>query len=130
MARLNITFLLRDPDLSTTVEMIKRTSTLVKGVNTVTDSDPVTYRAVVQGVGTEDLKRVPEGAQYSDLKKIYIKEYITAQRGKDGYSDVFIIDGNRYEVLSVDDFMSYNRNNGHCEGILGFIGVSNANIRG
>ena len=63
MALIDVSDLLRDPDFTNVVTLIRRTSTInTHGEHEMTES-PCNIVASVQGINTEDLVRLPEGAR-------------------------------------------------------------------
>lgn len=60
----------------------------------------------VQPLPTDELMKLPEGQRNKDAIKIYSTVPINVTKVKDGKSsDVVIVDGKRFEVFAVTDFM-------------------------
>lgn len=107
MALIDVSELLTDPDVTNTVTLIRRASTVnTYGENVMTETQS-TITAVVQGANTESLERVPEGARLSDLIDVYYEGQLTAG-SPSGYADIIVWGGKRYQVFEVvEDFMNF-----------------------
>lgn len=107
MALIDVSDLLRDPDFTNVVTLIRRTSTINgHGEHEMTES-PCNIVASVQGINTEDLVRLPEGARLQDLITVYYRGELQAE-SKGGYADIIVWQGHRYQVVTVDEsFMNF-----------------------
>lgn len=107
MAKIDVSFLLTDPDFTDKVTLIKRASTINQwGEQVITDTSS-TITAVVQGPSTEILARFPNMAQLSDAISVWYKGQLTAQSAG-GYGDVIVWAGKRYQVKEVsEDFANW-----------------------
>lgn len=107
MALIDVSDLLRDPDFTNIVTLIRRSSTVDNhGEHVMTESSCL-ITASVQGINTEDLERVPEGARLHDLITVYFRGELMAE-SPNGYADIILWQGKRYQVVIVDEnFMNY-----------------------
>ncbi len=107
MAKIDVSFLLTDPDFTDQVTRIQRSSTVNEWGEQVITESTSTITAVVQGPSTEILARFPNLAQLSDAISVWYKGQLTAQKAG-GYSDVIVWSGKRYQVKEVsEDFASW-----------------------
>ena len=107
MALIDVSDLLRDPDFTNTVTLIRRAVAVNEHGETVMTETPCYITAVVQGANAESLERVPEGARLSDLIEVYYKGALHAE-SPGGYADVIVWSGKRYQVFEVvEDFMNF-----------------------
>lgn len=107
MALIDVSDLLRDPDFTNVVTLIRRSVTVnVHGENVMTEN-ACYITAVVQGDNTETLEKLPEGARLSDVLTVYYRGTLTAER-PGGYADIIVWGGKRYQVKEViEDFLNY-----------------------
>ena len=107
MALIDVSDLLRDPDFTNVVTLIRRSVTVNgHGENVMTES-ACYITAVVQGDNTETLDKLPEGARLSDVITVYYRGTLTAER-PGGYADIIVWQGKRFQVKEVaEDFMNY-----------------------
>lgn len=107
MALIDVSDLLRDPDFTNVVTLIRRSVAInAHGENVMTET-PCYITAVVQGNDTETLEKLPEGASLSDAITVYYRGTLTAER-PGGYADIIVWNGLRYQVKSVtEDFQNY-----------------------
>ena len=107
MALIDVSELLTDPDFTNQVTLVRRLSTVnTYGENVMTESVS-TITVVVQSLGKESLRRVPEGARLSGMIDVYYKGALYAEQ-PGGYADIIVWGGNRYQVFELaEDFMNY-----------------------
>jgi hypothetical protein len=107
MALIDVSDLLRDPDFTNVVTLIRRASVVNQhGENVLTETS-CSIVASVQGLNTADLERVPEGARLHDLITVYYRGDLQAE-SVNGYADVIVWRGHRYQVRTVDEeFMNF-----------------------
>jgi hypothetical protein len=107
MARIDVAFLLTDPDFINTVLLIRRSSAInTYGENVLTETN-TSIVAVVQGANTETLSRIPDGVVLGDLITVYYKGSLTAESAG-GYADIIVYAGKRYQVFEVpEDYMNH-----------------------
>lgn len=107
MALIDVSDLLTDPDFTTSVTLIRRSSVVdLHGENVLTEVQS-TIIAVVQGANTETIQKMPEGALLGDLITVYYAGELTAESAV-GYSDIIVYRGRRYEVFEVpEDYMNH-----------------------
>lgn len=107
MAKIDVSFLLTDPDFTDQVTLIKRAVSFNQWGEQVITETTSTITAVVQGPSTEILQRFPNAAQLTDAIAVWFKGQLTAQN-PGGYADVIIWSGKRYQVKEVsEDFMNW-----------------------
>ncbi len=107
MALIDVSDLLRDPDFTNVVTLIRRASTINAHGEHVMTETPFNIVASVQGINTADLVRLPEGARLQDLITVYYRGDLQAE-SKDGYADIIVWQGHRYQVRTVDEeFMNF-----------------------
>ena len=107
MALIDTSELMVDPDFTSTVTLIRRSSVVNSyGENVLTET-PSTITAVVQGASPGTLERVPEGVRLSDLIDVYYKGELFAE-SPGGYADVIVWGGKRYQVYEItEDYMNH-----------------------
>lgn len=107
MALIDVSDLLRDPDFTNVVTLIRRSVAINQhGENVITEL-PCLITAVVQGNNTETLEKLPEGARLSDAITVHYRGTLTAET-PDGYADVIVWQGRRYQVRDVtEDYQNY-----------------------
>lgn len=107
MALIDVSDLLRDPDFTNVVTLIRRAATVnTHGENVLTETSCM-ITAVVQGVNTEQLTKMPEGARMSDMINVHTRGQLYAE-SPNGYSDIIVWHGRRYQVYQViEDFMNF-----------------------
>lgn len=107
MARIDVSFLLTDPDFCDYVTLIRRASTINEyGEHVITETSS-TIMAVVQSPNNEELERVAEGARWTDYIDVYYKGRLTAE-SPGGYADIIVWNGRRYQVFQVnEDFINW-----------------------
>ena len=107
MALIDVSDLLRDPDFTNVVTLIRRTVTVNEHGENVMTENACYITAVVQGDNTETLDKLPEGARLSDILTVFYRGTLTAER-PGGYADIIVWQGKRYQVKEVvEDFMNY-----------------------
>lgn len=107
MADIDVSDLLLDPDFTSEVTLISRAASVDEHGESVLDEVSRRVSAVVQGSQSEDLIRLPEGARLSDLITVYLRGRLHTETD-DGYADVIVFDGKRYQVRTVDeDYMNF-----------------------
>ena len=124
MALIDVSDLLRDPDFTNIVTLIRRTSSINgHGEHTMTEN-ACNIVASVQGADAEELERLPEGARLHDLITVYYRGDLQAE-SVGGYSDLIVWQGRRYTVKIVDEnFMNFGA--GFTRAICAMEEVSNA----
>lgn len=107
MALIDVSDLLRDPDFTNVVTLIRRAVTVNGHGENVMTENACYITAVVQGDNTETLDKLPEGARLSDILTVFYRGTLTAER-PGGYADIIVWQGKRYQVKEVvEDFMNY-----------------------
>lgn len=105
MALIDVSFLMTDPDFVDSVTLIQRSVNVNGyGENVMTETSS-TIIASMQGVGTEMLDKLPEGARLSDSIYAYSKTPLSAER-PGGYADIVVWQGKRYQVREVLEDMT------------------------
>lgn len=102
MARIDVSDLLVDPDFIDRLILIKRASTINEYGEHVISETTCNIRASVQGMRTEDIERLPEGARLHDMITVYYRGELYPER-LNGYADVVVWQGKRYQVVTVDE---------------------------
>lgn len=102
MARIDVSFLLTDPDFTNVVTLIRRTSTVNEHGENVLAETSCMIPVVVQGDLAESLERLPEGARLSDVISVYYRGDLMPER-PGGYADVILWNGYRYQVREIDE---------------------------
>lgn len=109
MALVDTSELLLDPDFADTVTLIRRSVGVNDYGENVMVETPCRVLMVVQGTMAESLDRLPEGARLSDLITVYFRGRLQPE-APDGYADVIVWNGRRYQVKSVtENFMNWGR---------------------
>ena len=100
MARIDVSFLLKDPDFVNSISIVRRTTTVNDfGENELTE-ETISAIASVQAADGKTLLSLPETARLEDYKNIYTKTKLIAdETGK--YSDIIIWEGNRYQLIKI-----------------------------
>ena len=107
MALIDVSDLLRDPDFTNVVTLIRRAVAVNEHGENVMTETPCYITAVVHGDNTETLDKLPEGARLSDVITVYYRGALTAER-PGGYADIIVWQGKRFQVKEVaEDFMNY-----------------------
>jgi len=107
MALIDVTQLLTDPDFTDTVQLIRRAKDVNDfGEGVLTEADPVDAKMVVQPATGDDLKKMPEGSVFTEMIKVWFKGELRLQT-VDGYSDIIVARGRRFECYKPDDFSNY-----------------------
>lgn len=107
MALIDVSDLLRDPDFTNVVTLVRRSSSINTHGEQVLTETHSTIVASVQGINAEDIQRLPEGARLSDIITVYYRGDLQPE-SKGGYSDLIIWQGRRYSVKTVDEnFMNF-----------------------
>ena len=107
MALIDVSDLLRDPDFTNVVTLIRRAVAVNEHGENVMTETPCHITAVVQGDNTETLDKLPEGARLSDVITVYYRGTLTAER-PGGYADIIVWQGKRFQVKEVaEDFLNY-----------------------
>ena len=101
MANIDVSELMTDPDFTDVVELITRTPVLTKGIQSFTEATPEPVVMVVQPASGEDLEKVPEASRGHETKTFFYKGILSSLR-QNGYSDIIVFQGNRFEVLFVE----------------------------
>ena len=102
MALIDVSDLLRDPDFTNVVTLIRRSSSINDFGEQVLTETPCNIVASVQGINAEDITRLPEGARLSDVITVYYRGDLQPE-SKGGYSDLIIWQGRRYTVKTIDE---------------------------
>jgi len=107
MALIDVSDLLRDPDFTNLVTLIRRTSTVNQHGENVLTETACNIAASVQGINAEDLVKLPEGARLSDVITVFYRGELQPE-SKGGYSDIIVWQGRRYQVKTIDEnFMNF-----------------------
>lgn len=108
MADIDVTELLTDPDFADQYGIIVRSATIsAKGRNELTEQPLVTVTGVVQDADQETLNKYPDLATLSNVIAVWYKGRLNCE-SVDGYSDVILWKGKRYEAAVIDeDWMNY-----------------------
>jgi len=114
MATLNVSHLMTDTTFADTVSLVTRTSTLTKGVNSLAETTVSGLLMVVQPASGFDLEKVPESARGHENLAFFYSGTLSSQR-QNGYSDIIIHQGKRYEVQFVESWGHYGT--GYCKAI-------------
>lgn len=106
MAQIDVSDLLLDPDLADSVTLIRRSAaTNGFGEGELTETaTPETM--VVQGAEGEVLERMPQGARLKDIITVFFRGELHAE-ADDGYADVIVWNGRRYQVKNVTDYSNF-----------------------
>ncbi|MCK4883532.1 MAG: hypothetical protein KAS30_01550 [Candidatus Diapherotrites archaeon] len=114
MAGIDVSELMTDPDFTDVVDLITRASSLAKGVNTLVETTISGVIMVVQPASGQDLEKVPESARGHETRNFYYSGTLSSLR-QNGYSDIIVYGGNRFEVLFVEPWGNWG--NGYTKGI-------------
>jgi len=107
MALIDVSDLLRDPDFTNVVTLIRRAVAVNEHGENVMTETPCYITAVVQGDNTETLDKLPEGARLSDVITVFYRGTLTAE-WPGGYADIIVWQGKRFQVKEVaEDFLNY-----------------------
>jgi hypothetical protein len=107
MALVDVTQLLTDPDFTDTVQLIRRTKTVnTYGEGVLTEAAGVNATMVVQPATGDDLKKTSESAILTEYIKVWFKGDLNLQT-VNGYSDIIVHRGRRFECYAPDDFSNY-----------------------
>lgn len=102
MALIDVSDLLRDPDFTNVVTLIRRSVSInTHGENVMTES-ACNIVVSVQGLNSEDIVKLPEGARLSDVITVYYRGDLQPE-SKGGYSDIIVWQGRRYQVKTIDE---------------------------
>ena len=105
MAKLEVPNIILDPDFCDDATLIRRASTVNEYGEQVLSETEHAIKLVVQKVLPETLSKLPEAARLSQLITVYYKGELQVE-GQGEYADVIVIDGYRYEAISIDDGFS------------------------
>lgn len=102
MALIDVSDLLRDPDFTNVVTLIRRSVSInTHGENVMSETScPIV--ASVQGLNSEDIVKLPEGARLSDVITVFYRGDLQPE-SKGGYSDIIVWQGRRYQVKTIDE---------------------------
>lgn len=107
MALIDVSDLLRDPDFTNVVTLIRRASSVNSHGEHIMAESQCLITASIQGVNAEDLVKLPEGARLSDVITVYFRGELQPE-APNGYADVIVWNGRRYAVKTVDEnFMNF-----------------------
>jgi len=107
MAGIDITELLTDPDFCDQVQIVRRTKTVNNfGEGVLTSASPVNATMVVQPASGDILKKLPEGAVLTEYIQVWFRGSLSLQT-VNGYSDIIVWQGRRFECYTPDDFSNY-----------------------
>jgi hypothetical protein len=97
-----------DPDFADQYGIIVRSSVVsAKGRNELSEQLPVTVVGVVQNADRETLDKYPDLAMLSNVIAVWHRGRLNVE-SVDGYSDIIIWRGDRYEATVIDeDWMNY-----------------------
>lgn len=106
MASLDVSFLMYDPVFADTITLFRRLSTVNQyGESIIVDEPPIDIIASVQSTTSLPgiLKRTQKAALLSDGIEVYYNGILYAESSPNGYSDILLWKGNRYQVKTVDE---------------------------
>ena len=107
MALIDVSELLLDPDFADQAILIKRSLSVNANGEAVISEMELPVTVVIQGVNNKDLVKLPEGARLSDAITVFYAGQLQAE-SPDGYSDIIVWCGRRYEVGPVtENFMNH-----------------------
>lgn len=106
MAAIDVSFLLSDPDFTSTATLIQRAGTSNEFGEYVITETSSTIVCVVQPGTQGTFEKVLDSARLSDSIVVYYKGVISNERAG-GYGDVIVWGGNRYQVKDVEDYSNY-----------------------
>lgn len=110
---INVAELMADPDFVQEIPIFRRTVTMTDGVASYPET-PDTIFGSVQPADGEAVATLPEGALLSDAIYVYTASDLRALRA-DGYGDIVVDSGRRYQVQGVDEaFRRYGYNRAVC----------------
>ena len=108
MPKIDVSILLSDPDFVEKVELITRLASFDEhGVVHFTET-PKEIIACVQGENGSMLEKQPQSALLHDNINIWSKEVFEAET-PDGYSNIIVWNGLRYQVKEVMYYKNYGR---------------------
>lgn len=121
MAKLDVSFLMNDPDFVDPVSIVRRTTTINDYGENQLGETTITAIASVQAADGETLASLPEAARLTDVRNIFTKtELIQDENGK--YSDVIIWQGKRYILMHVRPWDNFGA--GWFKGVMQYEGAS------
>lgn len=114
MGKIDVTEVLRDPDMVDKLTLIHRISRVDgHGENTIIKEEVIqTYGVVVPASG-KTFMRLPEAFQVANVMSFFIKGKIISD-GLDRYPDIIKLNGVRFQVQVVFDYTNWGA--GWCEG--------------
>ena len=102
--RINVSDLLRDPDMNATTFTRQRPTTTLANQGEASDAyAPTVLQGIVQPAATADANLLPEGVRISDVQVFYSPSDISVG-GPGQNPDVLQYDGKDYVVKHVQDF--------------------------
>ena len=108
MALIDVTTLLSNPKFSDTATLIKRTTSIDNYGRNVTAETSESITCVVQGLGNDDLQKLPNYAASKENIVVHYKGSLYCSDGEGTYSDVILWRGKRYEVTAIlENFINY-----------------------
>lgn len=102
MALIDVSDLLRDPDFTNVVTLIRRSVSINGHGENVMSETSCPIVASVQGLNAEDIVKLPEGARLSDVITVFYRGDLQPE-SKGGYSDIIVWQGRRYQVKTIDE---------------------------
>ena len=102
MALIDVSDLLRDPDFTNVVTLIRRSVSINGFGENVMSETSCPIVASVQGLNAEDIVKLPEGARLSDVITVFYRGDLQPE-SKGGYSDIIVWQGRRYQVKTIDE---------------------------
>lgn len=106
MAQIDVSDLLLDPDFIDNLTLIHRTASVSSSGHTVlVESSQVTVGSV-QPANGQQIMRLPEALQSSDVRAFYIKAVIQSD-GSAQYPDVILFQGGRYLIKQVEQWLNF-----------------------
>lgn len=114
MAELDVSELMSDPDFVDPIQVISQTTIVNNLGENILSSTVLNTIGSVQPADFKAVQKIPEALRTSDIRSFFFKGVITASApGK--YSDVLIFKGQRFQVLTVEDWSNFGA--GYTEGV-------------
>lgn len=121
MADLDLSDIITDSDFADKVSIIRRTAVVDQtGINIITEEIIETLGSV-QPPSAGEVMRAPEGLRSKDLKSFWVRQELLA-RVEDGYPDVLVFNGRRFQIISVQNWNNFGT--GYSQGICVDEGVA------
>lgn len=102
---INVSEILNDPDLTQSFIVHRKSGTWIDGRFVQTETD-LTFWGVVENANPKEMFQVPEGDKISGMVKFYSTSEMFTTR-EEGTSDEIEFRGDRYRVLTVNDWSNF-----------------------